>query len=596
MKIIPRLGLLLLSLCLLLGGASCAGEGTPVASTSAGTTAEPAPAVPAKEAYYFVLLNSAYLTGEDAAAIGQILASYEEHDVFVLDVKEFTTAGEVYALLQAEAKTKTGRLDGIQIFGTSYMVPPFLLEYKVQMRDSYDLQRPFFSDYFYSNLENDPASLEVFNLADHFATSGAVSLTPAWRVARLPLGSGEFSAYVQNYQAFLEAWEGERLPVVGWSSSIFRCYVDRPPVDDFATFLHRAATEWGLLEAPRLYANQKGAMVTPTPVLGDCAPEALRAENERGVAEFFISSHGSKNMLFRTYFDEKGTESRESLLTYEEISTVLGALPYFLNLHSCDTAAGLDFSLVRTALNNGCLGAFAATSGMANNGIGCSVSLEEMQQGSNFFYFYYSYLKAQSEGESRSRAFLVAQQRMEAVLAERSGQEIDYGANYQFGYHNLLTFSNLGILEPDAKRLPDAVADDRPREDPPAAREILFLTRGKAVGEEIRLSIARLGGAGEVATVSTMRVQPLDNGYLRFSFSLRAPVGTQVWMLNEKPVDAMYANGGGVMLGYGELRMVVDLSVEELKKDRELYISLQSKKGYAVYQVIDRAKLQPFLQ
>ncbi|MBQ8432056.1 MAG: hypothetical protein IJX28_04145 [Clostridia bacterium] len=596
MKMIQRFALLMLSFCLLLGAVACAVEPPPAASTSAGTTAEPDPIVPAKEAYYFVLLNSAYLTREDEAAIGQILASYEEHDVFVLDVKDLSTAGEVYTLLQEEQKTKTGRLDGIQIFGASYMVPPFLLEYKVQMRDSYDLQKPFFSDYFYSNLENDPALLENFNLADHFAGAGEVCLTPSWRVARLPLGSGEFSAYANNYQAFWKDWAGERLPVVGWSSSIFRCYVDRPPVDDFATFLSRAESEWGLVDAPRLYANQKGAMVTPTPVLGDCSLETLRAENERGAAEFFVSSHGSKNMLFRTYFDEKGTESRESLLTYEEIASVLGASPYFLTLHSCETAAGLDFHLVRTALNNGCLGAFAATSAMANNGISCRVSLEEMQEGSNFFYFYYSYLKAQNEGKSRSEAFLVAQQCMEAVLMESSRQEVDYAANYQFGYHNLLALANLGILEPDAAVLPDAVVDESPKEDPLAAREVLYLTCGQPTGEEIRLSIARLGSAGEAATVSAMRVQPLDNGYLRFSFSLRAPTGTQVWMLNEKPVNAMYTNGGGVMLGYGELRMVVDLSVEELKKDQELYISLQSEKGYAVYQVIDRAKLNSFLQ
>ena len=84
--------------------------------------------------FYYALLNTDHLTYEDSLAIQMLLASYQDHEIVTIDVKDCSDAIAVYNKLKADYATRENTLDGIQIFGTSYMVPSFWLNDKVVCR------------------------------------------------------------------------------------------------------------------------------------------------------------------------------------------------------------------------------------------------------------------------------------------------------------------------------------------------------------------------------------------------------------------------------------------------------------------------------
>ena len=102
-------------------------------------------------------------------------------------------------------------------------------------------------------------------------------------------------------------------------------------------------------------------------------------------------------------------------------------------------------NLITTALNGKCVGAFAATTIISNNGVNNKASVKQMKK-SNFYYFYYTYLKTLGEGKSRSTSFYSAQKAYASALLAESKKKIDYGANYQFNMYNLLAYHNFGVL------------------------------------------------------------------------------------------------------------------------------------------------------
>jgi len=401
-----------------------------------------------KDHYYFLLFNSSKMSSEDLAALEELSTLYPRHEVYRLDVKDCHDAVAVYELMQRESASKSGIMDGVQIMGTANMVPAFQVDYKIKLPDSYDINDSFCSDYFYSNFDNLSSSLEQFNIADHFESDRSVSLTPRWRVARLLLIRGQFSDYLENYKQYLAKSQGNSPQIVSFSSSIFR-YFETTSVDDMAYFMQRAEQEWNLVKSPRLYTNQQGSYLSPVPALGDITTQNMSLENQRAISEFFLLGHGSKNTVIRSVFDPTGRASTSAYLSSEELYKTFQYNPYFLNIHACISAQGMNAGLVRTALSAGCIGAFAATSVITNNGINCKVPLEEMQSSSNFFAFYYAYLNGLNTGLSRSRAFFAAQVEWEQILSSCANREIVYSANYQFGYHNLLCYHNFGIFEPD---------------------------------------------------------------------------------------------------------------------------------------------------
>lgn len=580
MKHSIRILLLTLVFCLLLGGVACgkdAADASPASSDQASTAGGEEQTAPvAKDRYYFMLINSEYLTASDRAAITRIEKSYVDHDVFVIDVKGMKTATEVRERLRTEAASKEGTLDGIQIMGSADMVPSFLVDYKIMLNGSFSKGEAFFSDYFYSDFENDSALLEHFNIADCFSEGRKISFTPCWRVIRLPLGSGEFAQYADNYQAYLTEPKATRPRLACFSSSIFR-YGQAPAVDDLAYLLERARDEWKILPEVSLYTNQKGSFLSPVKVLGDIGIDTLKAENAKGVTEFFILGHGLQNQVFRTCFTADGTESQEALFTFEQIPEIFSANPYYLNFHSCSVAQGMDFNMIRAALNNGCLGSFAATSPMANNGVSCTASVDEMKESSNFFYFYYSYLNAVHGGATRSQGFLEAQKNMAAALGIYAKEPINYGKNYQFGYHNLLTYTNFGILEPEATHFEDAALGEEPTEKIPLGKEYVFLTQGKETGKTKALSATLMQEIGCKVTLSNMKAAYLDNGYVRISFEVKMSEGMALCF--ESATEKPYSNVYNYPLVSEHCEIVVDVSMAELEKNRDLLIGFLQGRG-----------------
>ncbi|MBQ9805143.1 MAG: hypothetical protein IJW49_01345 [Clostridia bacterium] len=452
MKPMYKIFCLLLSILLLFSACSPTEEPSnnlPNTPSSENESNNTPPAPIEKIGYYFILLNSTKMSEEDVLAVDEITKLYPQHDIYKLDVKDCKNAAEIYEWMQRKASEIGKDPDGVQILGTVNMVPSFSIEYKIKLPESYDISDSFYSDYFYSNFDNDSSQLAQFNIADNFESENPISMVPHWRVARLLLIRGQFSDYVENYKNYLEKSKQQKNQIVSFSSSIFR-YFDTTSVDDMAYFLQRAENEWKIVESPRLYTNQQGQYISPVPVLGDISTENMAQENKRAISEFFLLGHGSKNTVIRTVFDGNGNNQEQSTyLSSEQLYKVFEANPYFLNIHACNSAQGMNAGFVRTALADGCIGIFAATASIMNNGINCKASLEEMQSSSNYFAFYYAYLSALNQGLSRSHAFLAAQEAWQEILAACSEQEINYAANYQFGYHNLLCYHNFGIFEPD---------------------------------------------------------------------------------------------------------------------------------------------------
>lgn len=470
-----------------------------------------------KDSYYFALINSEYLNQNDRNAINAIIDSYSNHEVYVIDVKGIPTASEIYDVLKAEMKNKNGKLDGIQIFGTADMIPSFIVDYKIEVRDEISTNSSFFSDYLYSNFNNDSADLAKFNIVDNFSSESPIDLTPQWRVARLMLGSGEFANYAITYSKFLS--DNPKVGIASFSSSIFR-YSQTASVDDFAHFFTRARDEWKIIDSVKLYANKKGDCITAAEIIDDISLPAFSEVNKQGVFEFFISGHGSQRGIIRTYF-EGNKENNDYFITFAHINSYFKSNPFFLNLHACNPAEGLDYNFVREALNNNCLGAFAATSYMANNGIDCRDSLEEMQSSGNFFYFYYQYLNALNNTD-RSHALLEAQQSFESILSERSKQEIDYSANYQCGYQNLLCYLNFGILEPDADSITEFEVDETEAPIKAFGKDFVVITQGIEVGDSVSLSVEAIDyGTKNYFALSKASAILLDNEYVRLTFDAK---------------------------------------------------------------------------
>lgn len=484
--------------------------------------------------YYYALVNLSGLTMNDCLAIDSILNSYSEHEIYLIDVSDCANAGAVYEKLASDHSSRPGVLDGIQIFGTSDMVPAFWLDDKVQMADSYHTDRAFASDYFYSNFHNNPADLMNFNLADCFAEGKNVDFQPLWRVARLALGSGEFAPYAENYANYLSEQAGASPVPVCFCNPIFGYRT--VAVDDMAHFLSRATTEWGFLSEAHLYGNQQGDYPCKAGTLGDCTETAMRAENKATVCEFYLTGHGNRSEVLRTVW-EGGKRTTTTLLNWGNVSSVLGAKPYFMNLWSCGAARGMDFNFTRTALTKGCLGAFAATANFSNNGVDCAESAEKMSKSGNFFYFYYSYLQAKKNGATRSAAFLAAQQNMNAALGALAGEPVDFARNYQLAYGNLLCYANLGILEPDAGEIalvPATGWKDVRRTT--FCTEHLFVTTGNPVGEAGAVSSTAYTSTGvDFATVKKVSAVGLDNGHIRFTIDVTLKQNASVYLLqNEK--------------------------------------------------------------
>ncbi len=549
----------------------------------------------ARTRYLYAVMNTALMTEEDITAATTYLAKITEATVVTVDCSSFADAPALYTAIREDAAARGGTVAGVQLFGTANMAPAFRVQYKVQMIGGPDDGGFFLTDLFYGNLNNDPALLgSDYNVMDHFAQGWEVDLEPDWPVARLPLSPGEFTAFFEKYDAFVVSTGLVQQELVNFSNPIS---ATSDPIDNMSAFLQRADKEFGILDVPyRLYANQDGDYpVTRPAVLGNFLAENIAAENERGIAEFVINTHGQPTNLDRCIF-VNGLEQRISLMNTENINSYLDDNPYYLDCWTCLNGAGMADNLTTTALAGQCVGMFSATAIISNNGVNWSASLEKMQQ-SNFYYFYYSYLKALSEGASRSSAFFAAQQAYAAALLADSALPLRGEGNYQFNLCNLLAYHNFGVIEPSRAPI-RAVAGKLAQSDQSLLAKSAFYEgtvetvtgEGRPVGEIVEVDWTVRNLEQRAFAVESFIRQPLDNGGQRFTLYY----GTEgqaklsaIGLTAEKKYELLVAE-----TVKNSQVLVFDVAPEAFAVHEKLIIAVDYPDGGCVYLYVSYENLQ----
>lgn len=503
--------------------------------------------VAARSEYLYAVMPIASMSEEDISAVNSYLASITDATVLVVDAGAFASEVELYDAMKADATKRGGKVVGVQIFGTSSMVPAFKIKYKVQMTNGIDDGDIFLSDLFYGNFKNDSSKLASgYNVMDHFAQKWDVTLIPEWPVVRLPLEKGQYKAFFDKYNKFVQDSGLERLDIVNFSNPIF---ASSKHIDDMGQFLNRMSKEFKLLKVPyRLYGNKKGDYPVTTKVLGDFTASNLTLENTKGMSEMIINTHGQWNNIDQTYFT-KGEEKRSSLVNMDNINQVLNKNVYYLDTWTCLNGYGMGNNLTTTALNGKAIGVFSATTIISNNGVNNLASVSKMKE-SNFYYFYYSYLKALNDGKTRHEAFFEAQKAYGNALMENSKKGIRSGeGNYQFNLNNLLAYHNFGVIEPNSSsviytsKATKTIVGQKNNSNSsntniyvqPLNNETNNMSDGTAVEKAWNVTYNTFSfnkikkGTYQIYSVTA---QKLNNGYYRFNVDFMAPEGINISVFN----------------------------------------------------------------
>ena len=433
----------------------------------------------------YAVVNAAAMNARDMAAVERYLAGFEPAPA-VVDASACQSAQQVYEALRTAAGGEVPA--GVQLFGTADMVPAFRIQYRAQLTAGVKTLEPLCTDLFYANFSHQPELPgEEYSVREHLLRGWKTELVPQWPVARLPLQKGRFEAFLSRYEAFVHRQElsSSQMHRAGPQPRPFACRRDNPsvtsgdsslsqgshdrgpgsfcsapemavfynplfaarrPRDDLGRFLKRMREEFGLNGLRyHLYGNLKGDYPVIANVLGDFSAENMARENREGVREYLIASHGKRDRIEACFFENK-EEKRLPVLDMENISGVLGANPYYLDAWACLNAQGMGENLVSAAMNGQCMGAFAATAILSNNGVDWQAGLADMAR-SNFYYFYYHYLKALHGGETRSRAFFAAQRAYALALMQDAARPLRAEGNVQFNLYNLLAYHNFGVME-----------------------------------------------------------------------------------------------------------------------------------------------------
>ena len=408
----------------------------------------------AEDAYLYFVYNGTQMTDADMDALEKIEAWYTGADVVRIDISSAQYPSEcaekaeaLYTALQEDYRSRDGTLYGIQIFGDSDMVPAFWVNYCISLFGKTSRREAFATDYFYSNFNNTTSELKSFSVYQYYRDGEQTDIYPQWQVVRLPLSSGSFTTYYENYRDYLELSKQQSVKTVAAVAPIFTNSSHRPySIDDNAYFLKRARDEWNLIDDLALYGNLDGAFPVRYEVSGNVLPEIWTQESDDNLCEYYFCGHGYSNHILQTITAEDRTQTTNPILTTETINTYLNQKPYFLNMISCMTAMNLKNNLVSEAMMGRCIGAFAATSEISNQNVDCGAPLSRMQSGGTYFSHYYYYLYARNAGYLRSEAFLYGQQAVVRALSENI--DVLESWQYQPSCNNLLCWQNLGLIDP----------------------------------------------------------------------------------------------------------------------------------------------------
>lgn len=406
--------------------------------------------VPDNSDYALFLYNSDRVSAADLAEIKDYAEDFPmDQSVKYLDVKGLSGAAQIYSKMNEIKAASKGKMTGVQIFGTDDDVPAFNVNFKVQMLNSIDEGGRFKSDYFYGNLNNDGKVLEGMSIYSAFADKLNIDFVPEWPVVRLPLTKGDYAGYFDKYKGYNSAMANKkRLQLVSFANPIFN---QTNHSDDMGWFLdNRIKKEFAILSSGQYTSYGKLGDDCPVngKVKGDFTAENMQKENQKGISDILISSHGQKTNIDKAIF-VNGKEKRISTLNTGNINTVLGSNYYNLMTWTCNNAEGLDAeNLAYKALAEGkAMNVFAATAVLSNNGVNNKASLAKMKK-NNFYYFYYSFMKYYYGGMNRSDSFWLAKQDYVKAILDNAGV-IQGDGNYQFNLHNVLTYEHLGLLRYD---------------------------------------------------------------------------------------------------------------------------------------------------
>lgn len=556
--------------------------------------------VKSRQTYTYALMNTACLSSKDVSSISSYLSSITDSSVLVVDASAYKNEQELYRALAADHKKRGGKVAGIQIFGTPSAVPAFTISYKVQMEKEIDEMGTLLTDFFYSNFNNKASLLdESYSVYDQFKNKKKIDLVPQWPVARLPLEKGEFSKYFSNYNDFAADTALKKQTIVNFSNPIFAM---KSHIDDMGHFLNRITGEFKIKLNYRLYGNLDGQYPVTTKVLGNFTAANLKKENKKGTAEFVINSHGQSNNIDQATF-VKNKEKRKSFINSKNINSTLAKNYYYLDLWTCNNGYDMKDNLVTTALNGKCIGAFAATTIISNNGVNDDATLSQMQK-SNFYYFYYNYYKALGGGASRSASFYKAQKEYAKALLAESKKKIDYDSNYQFNMYNLLAYHNFGILNSNPvvpsmyKISSDIKISDSNHIDPDSDKEMesgqnesteeKLISAGKPVAEAVIIDQYSDQTSSKVS-VNRVTCQKLDNQYVRFTVDCDLSDIKTVYIFNPPDGDQFMVQAG--QLKKGNHVLVFDVSEKVLKGIEGITINWCSADGSSDFLYFSTADL-----
>ncbi len=406
---------------------------------------------PDKFYYYSLIYNSEYTTVDDFKAISAYGMTLEKDDTIVnyVDVKDNNNAISIYNKLKKYNENTDLFLKGIQIIGTADEVDAFEIHDKVDMKSfgTHDLGT-IVTDHFYSNFNNDPNLLnEQLSMYKVFSENIDIDFFPQWEVSRLPLQKGEISTYYEKYRTYKKQTYEIQIPLVNFSNPIF---ASSRHIDDLSYFIsERLDNDLKIIHPNnyRIYGNQKGYYPVETDVLGGFTRENLSKENDRGIMNLVINSHGQSTNIDNAYYQNESSDSeqRESLVNNTNVNEVLDNNYYNLYLWDCWGGAELKSDTIgQTMIDDGkAINIVASSYITSNNGFNVFDSLEDLKSnnGVSLFYFMVKYLY--QDELSWSESFFNAKN----AYIRYSLENIDDDGNYQFNLNNALAIHHYGLIE-----------------------------------------------------------------------------------------------------------------------------------------------------
>jgi len=403
--------------------------------------------------YYFFVYNSDKISESDYSAICELESLYPDYEVVMIDVTGLDCAEEIYKLLISERNLRSQSPSGIQIFGNPADVPAFVLQYEIEEFDSSGVSKmsrhdDFVSDYFYTNLNNDPDELTEISAFLLSGNLNDIDIIPDWPVVRLPLSQGQISVFIEKYHEYLSDIADEAFVNISIASPIFPVGWYSVAMDDAGYFLMRARDEWGILDNLKLFGTTKGYYASSLELDGSCEAENWAYLTEDHFCEIFHDSHAGKTVLTQTIFDGKTKNEYhcEAVLEAKSINHVLSGKPYLRNTFGCEPAKDMTSNIITAALRGCCVGSIASTTLISNVDIDCMLPAEDYDVGYTKYTLLYEYLLAKNSGSSRTEAFYAGQYQVAMSLWQNA--EVIHTHSLQTNLNNLLGLHYFGIIEP----------------------------------------------------------------------------------------------------------------------------------------------------